>query len=64
VRSRRRPELIELPTDCHLTPLPIAEEVSGLSAILLDDNYYEFAQEGTRIVGELSVLAPEYIVPL
>ena len=60
----RRPELIEPPADCHLTPLPIAEEVSSLSAILLDDDYYDFVQEGTRVDGGLSVLAPEYIVPL
>jgi len=60
----RRPELIEPPIDCRLTPLPIAEEVSSLSAILLDDHYYDFVQEGTRVDGGLSVLAPEYIVPL
>jgi hypothetical protein len=60
----RRPELIEPPADCHLTPLPIAEEVSSLSAILLDDDYYGFVQEGTRVQDGLSVLAPEYIVPL
>lgn len=60
----RRPELIEPPEDCQLTPLPIAEEVSSLSAILLDDNYYDFVQEGTRVQDGLSVLAPEYIVPL
>ncbi|MHB1342646.1 MAG: hypothetical protein ACYCX5_12945 [Coriobacteriia bacterium] len=60
----RRPELIEPSTDCHLAPLPIAEEVSSLSAILLDDDYYDFVQEGTRVDGGLSVLVPEYIVPL
>ncbi|MBU4555743.1 MAG: hypothetical protein KJ747_02590 [Actinobacteria bacterium] len=60
----RKPDLIEPPADCHLTPLPIAEEVSSLSAILLDDEYYEFVQDGTRVVDGLSVLAPEYIVPL
>ena len=60
----RRPELIESPAVGHLTPLPTAEGVSSLSAILLDDDYYDFVQEGTRLVGGLSVLAPDYIVPL
>ena len=60
----RRPELIEPPVDCRLTPLPIAEAVSSLSAILLDDDYYDFVQEGTRVASGLSVLAPEHIVPL
>ena len=44
-----RPELIEPPADGHLTPLPIAEEVSSLSAILLDDDYDDFVREGTRV---------------
>ena len=60
----RRPELIEPAADCHLTPLPIAEEVLSLSAILLDDDYYDFVEQGTRAREGLSVLAPEYIVPL
>ncbi|MDP2183769.1 MAG: hypothetical protein Q8K99_14545 [Actinomycetota bacterium] len=60
----RRPELIEPTADCRLTPLPIAEEVSSLSAILLDDDYHDFVQKGTRVDGGLSVLSPEYIVPL
>ncbi len=60
----RRPDLIEPSVDCHLTPLPVAEEVSSLSAILLDDNYCDFIEEGTRVQDGLSVLAPEYIVPL
>lgn len=60
----RRPELIEPPADCHLTPLPIAEEVSSLSAILLDEEYYDFVWRGTRVHDGLSVLAPEYLVPL
>lgn len=60
----RELESLEPAPDCHLTPLPIAEGVSSLSAILLDDAYYEYVQEGTGIVGGLSVLAPEYIVPL
>jgi hypothetical protein len=60
----RRPELIEPPAENHLTPLPIAEEVSSLSAILLDEEYYEFVQSGTRVQDGLSVLAPAHIVPL
>ena len=60
----RMPDLIEAPADSHLTPLPISEEVSSLSAILLDNDYYEFVQQGTRFEHGLSVLAPEYIVAL
>jgi hypothetical protein len=60
----RTPGLVEPPSDCHLTPLPIAEEVSSLSAILLDEEYYDFVWQGTRVHDGLSVLAPEYLMPL
>lgn len=58
------PELVDPPAESHLTPLPISDEVSSLSAILLDDDYYEFLQAGIREQDGLSVLAPAYIVPL
>jgi len=37
----RNPD-IELEGDVHLTPIPINEDISSLSAILLDDDYYNF----------------------
>jgi hypothetical protein len=60
----RKPELIALNADSHLTPLPLDDEMYSLSAILLDDEYYQFIQGGKRIKGGLPVLAPEYIIPL
>lgn len=32
----------------HLTPIPFDEQISSLSAILLDDAYYRFVLEGRR----------------
>ena len=32
----------------HLTPIPMDEQVSSLSAILLDDEYYQFVLTGRR----------------
>lgn len=60
----RVPDLIDPPAESHLTPLPISEEVSSLSAILLDSHYYDLVQRGTRFEHGLSVLAPAYIVAL
>ncbi len=60
----RTPDVITLPPDAELTPLPIAEEVSSLSAILLDDGYYEFIRTGAREVEGLTVLGPEQLIPL
>lgn len=34
-----------------LTPLPIDEDISSLSAILLDDDYYEFLKQGKVTMG-------------
>ena len=60
----RRPELVEPPEGGRLTRLPIADEVSSFSAILLNDDYYAFIQQGVHVRDGLSVLTPEYIVPL
>ena len=60
----RRPELVEPPEGGRLTRLPIAAEVSSLSAILLDEDHYHFIQRGARVQDGLPVLTPEYIVPL
>lgn len=38
----RRLDAIPLPKDAVLTPLPMADDISSLSAILLDDDYYTF----------------------
>lgn len=33
-----------------MTPLPMDEDISSLSAILLDDDYYQFLKQGTITV--------------
>ena len=45
----RRIEGITLPSDAVLTPVPIDEEISSLSAILLNDDYYSFLRSGASI---------------
>ena len=46
----RRLGLINVPTDAHLTPIPTDEDLSSLSAILMDDQYYNFTLEHSTIV--------------
>jgi hypothetical protein len=60
----RRPDAIDIADEGRLTPLPVAEGVPSLSAILLDDEYYEFVRNGARRVEGLSVLGPEHLIPL
>ena len=45
-----------------LTPIHIDDEVSSLSAILLNEDYYNVLLVGREVVQELSVLRPEYLI--
>lgn len=45
-----------------ITPIHIDDEISNLSAILLDDDYYKALLDGKVVRDGLSVLRPEYIV--
>lgn len=59
----RKPESILLKDDSRLTPLPIEEEISSLSAILLDEAYYEFLKSGKKNIDGVIVLDVEHIIP-
>lgn len=59
----RKVDAVMLPEDAVLTPLPIDEEVSSLSAILLDDNYYQLLRNGTAVVDGVTVLNASYLIP-
>lgn len=60
----RKPDVLTLPEDCHLTPIPAAEDVSNLSAILLDDDYYQWIRDGDRLVGGVHMVGAEQLIPL
>ena len=59
----RKLDIIKLPEDAVLTPLPLDDELSSLSAILLDEDYYNFMKNGKVIVDGVSVLEPMHIIP-
>ena len=48
----------------RLGPLHISDDVVSLSAILLDDEYYELLKSGIVEVGEVSVLDLVHIIYL
>ena len=56
-------DAIQLPDDAVLTPLPMDEDTSSLSAILLDDDYYEFLKRGKVTVDGVTVLDAAYLIP-
>lgn len=59
----RRLSSIELPENAILSPIPLEEDLSSLSAILLDDDYYEFMKHGRIKIDGVTVLEPEYLIP-
>ena len=59
----RKLDTIQLPEDAVLTPLPMDEDISSLSAILLDDDYYEFLKQGKVTVNGVTVLDAAYLIP-
>jgi hypothetical protein len=58
----RHPDILGEPIGFHLTPIPAGEEISSLSAILLDEEYYNqtiknsVIEDGIRIANPLSLL--------
>ena len=52
----------ELKNTEGITPIHVDDEISSLSAILLDDDYYKALLDGKVIRSGLSVLRPEYII--
>lgn len=55
---------VSLQPDTHLMPLHIDDEVSSLSAILLNDDYYHFLLDGRTVTDGISILDAEHIIPL
>lgn len=45
----RNPDLIGLNVEAHLTPIPVDDDLSSLSAILLDDDYYKYMLEHSEL---------------
>lgn len=52
----------ELKSHIGITPLHVSDDISSLSAILLDDDYYQVLLDGRVIENGFSVLRPEYLI--
>jgi hypothetical protein len=60
----RVPDALSIAAESHLTPIPIDEEISSLSAILLDVEYYGWIHSGKREIEGVPIVRPEHLVPL
>lgn len=59
----RKPDAIVLPDDAVLSPIPVEDDISSLSAILLDNDYYNFLKQGRTHVAGVTVLDAAYLIP-
>lgn len=59
----RVPDQLNLTDGAKLTPIPTDEEISSLSAILLDEDYYQCLQKGAIAINNIPVLGAEFILP-
>ncbi|MCD4655801.1 hypothetical protein K8T06_17915 [bacterium] len=60
----RKPDALLLSDRYYLTPLPVDDDISSLSAILVNDDYYHFLFAGRRETENLSYIGPEHLIPL
>jgi hypothetical protein len=60
----RQPDALSPTGGSHLTPIPVEGDMSSLSAILLDADYYRFLINGRRLVDGIAVVGPERLIPL
>ncbi|HCE44567.1 MAG TPA: hypothetical protein DET40_13560 [Lentisphaeria bacterium] len=60
----RNPEMVSVPKGQHLIPIPADEEISSLSAILLDDDYYGFILDSKQEIENIPCIPPTTIIPL
>ncbi len=60
----RIPSGLSLPSHAKITPIPMSEDISSLSAIVLDKDYYTFLNAGKTIVEELPVANVAHLIPL
>ncbi len=60
----RMPDISILGEDSQLAPIPIGEDISSLSAILLDENYYDFLHQHKREINGVSIVGEECLIPM
>jgi hypothetical protein len=60
----RQPDVLQVADGSHLTPLPVEEDASSLSAILLDDDYYDFIRAGRQEIDGIPMVGAAQLIAL
>ena len=56
--------ILNLPSNAHIEPISVGEDLSSLSAILMDNDYYSFTIEHSRNIDDIHVASPEALICL
>ncbi|MDD3299719.1 MAG: hypothetical protein PHV91_02645 [Bacteroidales bacterium] len=60
----RKPDILEIPANSKLIPIPTDEDLSSLSAILMDNDYYNFTLEHSRVADGVRIANTESLICL
>ncbi len=60
----RNPDVIDIPEGAVLTPIPVDEDLSSLSAILMNEEYYNFTLEHSIIEDDVRIANLESLIVL
>lgn len=60
----RIPDLLDLDEGTYLTPIPVDTEISSLSAILMDDDYYNFTIQHSQLDNGIHLANTEALIGL
>lgn len=60
----RNPDLLDLDEDVHMTPIPVDDDLSSLSAILLDETYYKYIIANSSIVDDVQRANTDALISL
>ncbi len=60
----RKPEILPTAAGIHITDIPVGEDLSSLSAILMDDAYYHFTLANTNVIDGLRVANDRALIGL
>ena len=60
----KTPDSLNIGGESHLTPIPVEDDVSSLSAILLDETYYHWIHSGKKIIDDINIVDALHLIPL
>jgi hypothetical protein len=60
----RKPDILNIAENAHLTPIPVDEDLLSLSAILMNDYYYHFTLEHSIVADNIRLANVESLIVL